>query len=346
LIYNLGAEFDPQTGVLKNPETVLPGLSHVMGATNAMQMSKALGEQIETVKQTDKDGNVADVPAWKSTHQPLSPEYKSLLNRYQGMTAPLFPGGPAVPVQPNAPATAPAKPDIAVPPPDAATLPPVGNGPPVDANGNLITAVRTDADKAKQAAEFAESARKNGAVESWRKAQPFYALAENAIHAINQTSKEEQNRGSTNLNQRDFELADAVVKMLDPEGTVREFKWEKLANGQPRYPDQVHAVMARLTGQGTFVPGVRQELMKVANDAIRAREKTAADVLQGAGAIGGSMTPLEKGLISGNFTPSYSPPGDNQNQPAAGAQVITGTSKLTGRKGVSTDGGKTWKWVN
>jgi hypothetical protein len=82
LTYGLGAKFDPQTGVLQNPDEVLPNLTHIMGSLNSMQIGKELGDRIDTKPTTDAQGNTTQVPVWKGTGQPLTNAQKAFVNRF------------------------------------------------------------------------------------------------------------------------------------------------------------------------------------------------------------------------------------------------------------------------
>lgn len=346
LTYGLGAKFDPQTGVLQNPDEILPNLTHVMGSLNQMVIGKELGDRVDTKKVTDAAGTVTEIPVWKGTGKPLSPTEKNFINRFNGVVPGLLPVNASDAVQPNAPAAAPViQPNTPTVPVQPTIQTPAASGVPTDASGNLVSAVRTDAEKIKAASDLADTARKQKAVQDWRTADTFYSNAKDAMSAINAVPLADQRSGKVNLNQRDVELAEAVVKMLDPEGAVREFKWSKLADGQP-IMDQVHSVMAKIAHTGAFVPEVRQELMKVANGAIRSRESQAADLLKNSSSLGGSMSEKENKLISGEQTPLYAPPGQTSNAPASGAASGVQTRTVPGKgQIVSSDGGKTWNWV-
>lgn len=346
LTYGLGAKFDPQTGVLQNPDEVLPNLTHIMGSLNSMQIGKELGDRIDTKPVTDAQGNTTQVPVWKGTGQPLTNAQKSFVNRFNGV----IPGQGIIPPQ-GAPSAA--TPQSMVQPNNtphadnsAATLSsPIGvpAGPPVDANGNLVTATRTEAEKAKLGMELTEETRKQEPYKDWRKAKNFYNNAVDAISAINKVPLAAQRAGSVNLNARDTELAEAVVKMLDPQGAVREFKWNKFESNQP-WPEQVRNIMSRIKQEGKFTPETRQELFKVANDSIRSHENQAADFLKQSAAKGAPLTDQETALASGQTTPAYASPTENAATPA-GAAAATQTRTLAGRQMISADGGKTWNWV-
>jgi hypothetical protein len=339
LVYNLGAQFDPQTGVLQNPDEVLPALSHVMGGLNGMQIAKELSERVKTEPVTDAQGNTTQVPTWKGTGKPLSPAEKAVINRYQGMMPGLLPGlppGGASMVQPKAADAH----DRAA----QGLVQPLGApaGPPTDEQGNLITAQRTEAEKAKLGMELTEESRKTQSYKDWRHAASFYENALDAISAINKVPIADQRVGKVNLNAKDTELAESVVKMLDPAGVVREFKWNKFESNQP-WPEQVRNIMSRVKQEGKFTPETRQELMKIANASIRAREGQAADFLKQSKEKGAPLTDKENALASGQLTPEYVPPtGASSGAATSGVQTRT----IPGKGDIiSSDGGKTWNWV-
>jgi hypothetical protein len=216
----------------------------------------------------------------------------------------------------------------------------VPSGPPVDESGNLVTTVKTDAEKAKLGMELTEESRKTETYKDWRHASAFYDNAVDAISAINKVPLAEQRAGSVNLNAKDTELAEAVVKMLDPAGAVREFKWNKFESNQP-WPEQIAGIMSKIKQEGKFTPETRQELFKVANASVRSRESQAADFLKQSKSKGAPMTDREDALANGQFTPQYVPPTGTTPAAAAAPQIKV----LNGRQMVSPDGGKTWKWV-
>jgi hypothetical protein len=346
LTYGLGAKFDPQTGVLQNPDEVLPNLTHIMGSLNSMQIGKELGDRIDTKPTTDAQGNTTQVPVWKGTGQPLTNAQKAFVNRFNGV----IPGQGIIPPQGTPQVTPQVTPQALVQPNTphadnsaAALSSPLGvpAGPPVDANGNLITATRTEAEKAKLGMELTEESRKTETYKDWRHAASFYDNAVDAISAINKVPLEAQRAGKVNLNAKDTELAEAVVKMLDPQGAVREFKWNKFESNQP-WPEQVAGIMSKIKQEGKFTPETRQELFKVANASIRSRETQAADYLKQSAGKGAPLTDRETALANNQITPEYTPPGAQATTgPSAGVQ----TKSLNGRQMISADGGKTWNWV-
>jgi hypothetical protein len=337
LVYNLGAKFDPQTGVLQNPDEVMPNLTHIMGAMNGMQMAKELATRVDTVDSKDAAGNVTKVPVWKGTGKPLNEAQKGIINRYNSILPGLIPGsvsgfGPASvqPVQQDNHARSAAALVSPIAPP---------SGPPVDEQGNLITSQMTEVEKQKHGMELSEESRKQEIYKDWRRASMFYDNAVDAISAINKVPLEAQRRGTVNLNAKDTELAEAVVKMLDPQGVVREFKWNKFESNQP-WPEQIANVMSRIKQEGKFTPETRQELFQIANASVRSREQQAADFLKLSKSKGAPLTDREDALATGQFTPEYGRPGST---PAATTGATAPIMKsLQGRQMIRNAGGKTF----
>lgn len=340
LIYGLGAKFDPKTGVLQNPDEVMPNLTHIMGAMNGMTMAKELATRVETKDVKDAQGNTTQVPVWKGTGKPLSDLERNVINRYNAILPGLFPGAISSPmVEPKSQDAHDRSASALVSPGSTPA------GPPTDESGNLITSTPTEMERQKHQMELSEESRKTETYKDWRRASMFYDNAVDAISAINKVPVEDQRKGKVNLNAKDTELAEAVVKMLDPQGVVREFKWNKFESNQP-WPEQVANVMSRIKQEGKFTPETRQELFQIANASIRSRENQAADFLKLSKSKGAPLTDREDALANGQFTPPYGAgvqgakggPGD----PGMQAPII---KAYQGRQMISADGGKTWNWV-
>lgn len=81
------------------------------------------------------------------------------------------------------------------------------------------------------------------------------------------------------MNQLDQSLAESLIKMYDPQGTIREFKWDKFADNQPLLERLKNAQM-ELTQTGTFTPQTRSRLMGLGIDTIHSKEGAAAPQIQ------------------------------------------------------------------
>jgi hypothetical protein len=226
---------------------------------------------------------------------------------------------------------------------------------PTDAEGNLVTKQLTDIERNKAAMDITKENRAQEPIKNWQISDRYYQNAKDAMSAINRVPLADQNMGKYNLGPKDQALAESVIKLLDPPGVVREFKWDKFESNQP-WPEQVRGIMAKVKNEGKFTPGTRQELMMLANSAHRAAENGAADMLKQTQQMGGVLTDKEKALAEGNTTPVYTPPSwyqsptvagqPNAAQPAANSAAAPLKRQTPdGRVMVSADGGKTWNWV-
>lgn len=87
-----------------------------------------------------------------------------------------------------------------------------------------------------------------------------------------------QQRG-TMMNQHDQSLAESLIKMYDPQGTIREFKWDKFADNQPLL-ERLKNAQSEILQQGTFTPQTRSRLIGLGLDTINAKESAAAPQIQ------------------------------------------------------------------
>jgi hypothetical protein len=84
------------------------------------------------------------------------------------------------------------------------------------------------------------------------------------------------------MNQHDQSLAESLIKMYDPQGTIREFKWDKFADNQPLL-ERLKNAQSEILQQGTFTPQTRSRLIGLGLDTINAKEAAAAPQIQVAG---------------------------------------------------------------
>lgn len=156
---------------------------------------------------------------------------------------------------------------------------------------------------------------------------PFRQLIEQE-HFLNQFDKDRQNTlGGPRLAVADIELASNFIKLYDPTAVVREFKWDKLENGQA-LADKMHSFVANtLARQGKFTPEQRQEILRASYSSWRAKQQSVQDQLKlglfqakrnqersdklRLGQDWSPETIFDKNdidLAAGNITPSYDPP--------------------------------------
>lgn len=81
------------------------------------------------------------------------------------------------------------------------------------------------------------------------------------------------------MNQHDQSLAESLIKMYDPQGTIREFKWDKFADNQPLL-ERLKNAQSEILQQGTFTPQTRSRLIGLGLDTINAKEAAVAPQVQ------------------------------------------------------------------
>lgn len=80
-------------------------------------------------------------------------------------------------------------------------------------------------------------------------------------------------------NEKDIALTEAVIKLYDPAGVMRSFKWDKTTETRPLY-EKVKELAPLLLGKEVLTDGQRDRLMTMANDLISARERIVQPDLQ------------------------------------------------------------------
>ena len=149
---------------------------------------------------------------------------------------------------------------------------------------------------------------------------------------------------SRNLNVADIGLAESLIKMYDPTGVIREFKWEKFEKNQPLL-SKLKNVQSAVLGNGSFTPETRKELIKMGYDIIKEREKAALPHLELAAKRIGSnpnanlenvLTEDDKRVLAQKFTMPSASSGANipagariVNIPGKGRGYITNGNQFT-----------------
>lgn len=95
---------------------------------------------------------------------------------------------------------------------------------------------------------------------------PNFVSAANAINAIPASQQQ-----TTNMNPLDIALAESLIKMYDPQGVIREFKWDKFQDNQPLL-EKLKAAQQTLLHNGQFSPNVRQDLINLGKETLRSKE--------------------------------------------------------------------------
>jgi hypothetical protein len=79
-------------------------------------------------------------------------------------------------------------------------------------------------------------------------------------------------------------MVENLIKMYDPQGTMREFKWEKTEQNQSRLEKYLNMknVWQRVKGETVLTPQARQRLIDMGYEAIRGVESAAQPAFQNA----------------------------------------------------------------
>lgn len=80
-------------------------------------------------------------------------------------------------------------------------------------------------------------------------------------------------------NANDLGLVEGLIKLYDPQATIREFKWDKIENDQPRL-EQLRNWTQTVLKSGSLTPQARQRLINMGDEVVGAMENTARDRLQ------------------------------------------------------------------
>jgi hypothetical protein len=119
--------------------------------------------------------------------------------------------------------------------------------------------------------EIGTDLRKQAAYDLWDKQQSYANSFRKTAGEIEQVPVKEQRSGKAKMNQLDLSLAENIIKMYDPGNAIREFKWDKLAEGQPLW-EKLKNFKAEFQRTGTLTPESRQRLINLGNDTLAASD--------------------------------------------------------------------------
>lgn len=192
------------------------------------------------------------------------------------------------------------------------------------------------------AEKIMDNVRKNESYKEWEKSLPYFESMKAAADAYNKIPIEEQRKGSENLNLRDLQLAESVIKLYDPQGVVRQFKWDKIEQHQP-WPEIVKNIISQAVRTGSLTPETRQLLIQTGYDNVIGREKSLIPNLQQAAQTAADyriplahvLNPKEQELLEGKVTAPYVPMQKRQGQTTetGWGQPVTLSNGMTVRKG-------------
>ncbi len=109
--------------------------------------------------------------------------------------------------------------------------------------------------------------------QSWQKSIPYATTFEKNADRVKSMTPQQQ--GQANMNMTDLGLAESLIKLYDPEGVIREFKWEKFETQQPRVDLLKNAWDLAVNRRGSFTPETRKLLVDMGEEVIRGREDAA-----------------------------------------------------------------------
>jgi len=120
-------------------------------------------------------------------------------------------------------------------------------------------------------AEIGTDLRKGDAYSLWDKQQaPANSFKTSAQEILN-IPDADQRSGKAKMNALDLSLAENIIKMYDPGAAIREFKWDKLAEGQP-YSEKLKNFQAEFFRTGTLTPESRKRLINLGLDTLAASD--------------------------------------------------------------------------
>lgn len=169
-------------------------------------------------------------------------------------------------VQPNTPAPV-AKPNVSV------VGQPVGS---YSADSGMVTGPGKNVMSAK---EIADDLRKQKAYELWDSQKGFAETFKDTANRIQQIPVDEQRSGKVPMNALDLALAESIIKMYDPAGAIREFKWDKLADAQPIL-EKLPNWKSSFLHTGTLTPEGRTRLIEMGYENVAGKEKAVQSHLQ------------------------------------------------------------------
>jgi hypothetical protein len=123
-----------------------------------------------------------------------------------------------------------------------------------------------------------DSVLKEEPFKQWQQSVGYQKTFEANANQVRNLSPAEQSK--RNLNVVDLGLAESIIKLYDPQGVIREFKWEKFEKNQPRLDVLNAATDIYLKKIGSFTPGTRAELIKMGDEIVRGREEAAAPFVE------------------------------------------------------------------
>lgn len=115
--------------------------------------------------------------------------------------------------------------------------------------------------------EITGDLQKQKTYELWEQQKKFAKSFDSTAAKIEKIPTAQQQSGSTAMNALDIALAESIIKLYDPGMAIREFKWDKLADGQPLL-ERLPNWRPEFLKAGTLTPQGRQRLIEMGYDNI------------------------------------------------------------------------------
>jgi hypothetical protein len=130
----------------------------------------------------------------------------------------------------------------------------------------------TDPEQIELQGKLRQQLKEEDAKKVYDQGQTFFNRIKKIGEDLKSLPLEQQRIGSAALNTQDSALADAVVKLFDPSGVVREFKWNKVVEDSPRL-EGIRSLLQTVQSTGKMSAITRQQLIQEGYNQIIAREE-------------------------------------------------------------------------
>ena len=124
--------------------------------------------------------------------------------------------------------------------------------------------------------EITDELGKNTIYQGWSKMQQYARPFNNTAKAIEAIPDAVQKK--INMNSLDMSLGESIIKLYDPEGAIREFKWDKVAEMRPVI-NKLGNLRAEALKTGSLDPETRKNLIELGYETIAGRESAIRPVV-------------------------------------------------------------------
>lgn len=176
----------------------------------------------------------------------------------------------ALPTQPQAAVTLPVAPQVTVRTP-AGVFDPV------------TSSIQTKAPEGQFATpkDIVEDLHKQKSYEAWDTQKGYLETFDRTAKDIAKIPDEAQRSGRVNMNTLDAGLAESIIKLYDPQGAIREFKWDKLTSPEKNsILERLPNAVSSLLGSATLTPEGRRRLIQMGYEVADAKEAAVRPFLQ------------------------------------------------------------------